>query len=320
MNTNRNTEELLQHMRNKPVEVPLEKVEQFVLAQAALGITAVGASKGIFTKAFLKLHLNSILIMTSTIAASIVGVFFWATHTDKTAAVKNSNAKPEFEYTSTFIPKIDQEADTPKTVTTKTIKDGEEISVTTVETGTGTNIKIVTTGNSETAVYYNTTNDSNYVFAFANADKAAIPPVPPTPAMTFKYNKMLVQPLMPLGCCANDSLVSILHQVDPMPALMQMEPMPPMPLCNFKSCNDSLMTGIEKSLLKDGLITDTLHYSFKINGSYMKVNGEKMSKEQWKKYKEIIESNSKNKVNRSFSYAISKDGDDVQINVENFVD
>jgi hypothetical protein len=318
MNTNRNTEELFQHMRNKPVEVPLEKVEQFVLAQAALGITAVGTSKGIFTKAFLKFHLNSILIMTSTIAASIVGIFFWATHTDKTAAVKNSNAKPGFEYTSTFIPKIDQEADTPKTVTTKTIKDGEEVSVTTVETGTGTNIKIVTTGNSATTVYYNSTNDSNYVFAYANADKPAIPPVPPTPVMTFKYNDMLVQPLMPMD--GSDSLALILDQMAPMPALMPMEPMPPMPLCNFKSCNDTLMSGIEKSLLKDGLITDTLHYSFKINGSYMKVNGEKMNKEQWKKYKEIIERNSKNKVNRSFSYAISKDGDDVQINVENFVD
>jgi hypothetical protein len=82
---------------------------------------------------------------------------------------------------------------------------------------------------------------------------------------------------------------------------------------------DTLLPAIEKALFKDGLISDTAHYSFKINGSYMKVNGDKMNKELWKKYKEIIESNSMNKVNKNFSYAVSKDGDDVSINVYNYV-
>lgn len=395
MNTNRNTDQLFEHMRKMPVEVPLENVEKFVIAQAALGITAVAASKGIFTKAFLTFHLNSIIIMTSTIAASIVGIFLWTTHGDKTAAIKNLNANPEFEYTSTFIPKIEPEADTPKTVTTKTVKDGEAVSVTTIETENGTKIKIVNSNNNKTAVYYNTTSDSNYVFAYASADKPAIPPISPVPPM---FNLAPMHPPVRAGCCPNDSLTSLLQKtllkdglisdssaysfkingtslqvngkkqsaeqwkkykeiieknsdykihhffiftinkdelnvsvsvndpmepmqpIEPMEPMMPLEPMQPLPTSSFKSCNDTLMTKIEKSLLKDGLISDTLHYSFKINGSYMKVNGKKMSKEQWKKYKEIIETNSKNKINRSFSYAISRNDDDTSINVENFVD
>jgi hypothetical protein len=102
-------------------------------------------------------------------------------------------------------------------------------------------------------------------------------------------------------------------------AAMEIPDVPPVP-CTAHICfHDSLLGKLEKSLLKDGLISDSLHYTFKINGSYMKVNGEKVDKKVWEKYKEFIESNSLNHVDRKFSYAILRDGDDTSINVENYV-
>src|SRR5947207_630203 len=79
MKTNSHTDKLFEQMRTMPPEIPVEQVQQFVLAQAAIGITAVAASKGffgkaIFTKAFIKFHLNTILIMTSVATASIISV------------------------------------------------------------------------------------------------------------------------------------------------------------------------------------------------------------------------------------------------------
>ncbi len=410
MKTNRNTDQLFEHMRKMPVEVPLENVEKFVIAQAALGITAVGASKGIFTKAFLKFHLNSIIIMTTTFTAALVSFFVWNANGDKIAATKNHQPKSEFS-SNAFVPDIETAADTPRTTTTKVIADGQSVSVTTIETENGTKIKVIDNGGT-TSVYYNTTNDSSYVYAYSSTDDAAAPPYPAVPAtpahegFSFTHPIPPAPPAPPAGCCShpNDTLTSIIgkallkdglisdtstftfklnnhslmvdgkkqskelhakykkiieqnssYKVNPlliisicrdeeqnavgmMESLSPMPPMPPMAplatelaqmemeLAQMKdemvhwSYNDSLMQTIEKTLFKDGLIKDTAHYMFKINGSYMKVNGEKMSKEQWKRYKDLIESSSMNKVNKKFSYAIARDGEEININVENYVD
>lgn len=398
MNKNRNTDQLFEHLRNAPVDVPLENVEKFVIAQAALGITAVGVSKGIFTKAFLKFHLNSILIMTTTATAALVSIFVWAFSGEKTSALNDSNHRSKFEYTTLQPVNETFEADSPKVKTVNTITNGEQSSVTTVQTETGTNIKIITLGNGETKVYYNTPNDSSYTFAYQNVDKRSVPAPPALPGLPALPGMSALAPLPPMpamppmGCCGYDSLTSLLGKelykdgmikdsthftfkmngssmfVDgkkqpkekwekyktiieknsdykiqhmfifttgmdgednsfgmytpamPMEPMELMAPMEPITVCNRKSCSDTLMTKLEHAMLQDGLIKDTMHYTFKINGSYLKVNGEKQSKEQWKKYKEIIERNSLNKVNRSFSYAISKDGEDTSINMENFID
>jgi hypothetical protein len=397
MNTNRNTDQLFQHMRNAPVDVPLENVEKFVIAQAALGITAVGVSKGIFTKAFFKLHLNSILIMTTTFAAAaLVSIFAWTSDGDKIAAKNNPETNFEFS-ANALVPDMETASDTPRTTTTRTITNGEETTVTTIQTETGTNIRVITIDNG-TKVYYNTPNDSSYVFAYESTDAPSLPPLPALPPLP-NVNPLKPLPAMPplppntpMGCCGYDSLTALLGKelykdglikdsvrfafkmngtslwvngkkqpkekwekyktiieknsdyrihhlfdfstgmngvgdsfgtfgmLDPMEPMAPMPPMEPVSFCyNFKTCTDTLMPRLEKSLMNDGLIKDTLHYTFKINGSYMKVNGEKVSKEVWKKYKDLIESNSQNKVNRSFSYAISKDGEDISINMQNFV-
>ncbi len=396
-------------MRKMPVEVPLENVEKFVIAQAALGITAVGASKGIFTKAFLKFHLNSIIIMTTTFTAALVSFFVWNSDGDKIAATKNHQPKSELS-SNALVPDIETAADTPRTSTTKTVVDGQAASVTTIETENGTKIKVIDNGNN-TAVYYNTSNDSSYVYAYSSNDEeatpayAATPPMPTPEGFRFTHPIPPAPPAPPAGCCShpNDTLTSIIgkallkdglisdtstftfklnnhslmvdgkkqskelhakykkiieqnsaYKVNPLliisicrdeeqNAVGMMEPLPPLsPLPSIEplqaelvqmqaelaqmqsemvhwSFNDSLMQTIEKTLFKDGLIKDTAHYMFKINGSYMKVNGEKMSKEQWKRYKDIIESSSMNKVNKKFSYAIARDGEEININVENYI-
>jgi hypothetical protein len=166
MNTNRNTDQLFERMRDMPVEVPLENVEKFVIAQAALGITAVGVSKGIFSKVFLKFHLNSILIMTTIFTATLIGLAVWTSQDDKIVAQTNSK-QPKQNYSAKLSPQVTMDADTPKTVTVKTISNGENISVTTVETETGTNIKIISS-DSQTSVYYNTPNDSTYAYAYSS--------------------------------------------------------------------------------------------------------------------------------------------------------
>jgi hypothetical protein len=305
MNTNRNTDQLFERMRDMPVELPLENVEKFVIAQAALGITAVGASKGIFTKAFLKFHLNSILMITTTITAAVIGLAVWTSHGDKMAAQTNSK-QPKQDHFTTLAPSLKLDADTPKTVTVKAIANGENVSVTTVNTETGTNIKIVS-GDSQTSVYYNTPNDSTYVFAYATDKDYAVAaaPVDAEDPVFAIYSSDAMASL--------DGLDAEIAQLNA--ELGELSAMPAM-CCSY---NDTLLTTVEKALFKDGLISDTTHYSFKINGSYMKVNGEKMSKEHWRKYKELIESSSLNRVNKNFSYAVSKDGEDVTIRVENYV-
>ncbi|MDQ3109029.1 MAG: hypothetical protein M3R17_03955 [Bacteroidota bacterium] len=394
MNTNRNTEQLFHRMRDMPVDVPMENVEKFVIAQAALGITAVGVSKGIFTKAFFKFHLNSILIMTTTITASILGLIVWASDGEKLSA--RNNPKTNFEHSANgFVPDIETASDTPGRTTTKTVTNGEATTVTTIETETGTNLKIIKIGNG-TAVYYNTPNDSTYVFAYESKNNPVFPPlpalspmpyadalaplpaIPPMPAMppltcdrdtltsllgkellkdglikdtlhfTFKLNgtsmfvdgkkqpkekwekyKVIIENnsdykvhhmfIFTTGKCGEDDAAGLMNFTSP-PPMQPMQPMEPVYFDNsFKSSNDSLMHTLEKALLKDGLISDTLHYTFKINRSYMKVNGEKASKDDWRRYKEIIESNSLNRVNKNFSYAVRKDGEDICINVENYV-
>ncbi|CAN5739401.1 hypothetical protein BH11BAC7_BH11BAC7_09970 [soil metagenome] len=394
MNTNRNTDQLFGHMRRMPVEVPFENVEKFVIAQAALGITAAVATKGIFTKAFLKFHLNSILIMTSTLTAALVSIIAWNSGADKVTAQKNH--KSNFEFSSNaLIPDLKTEADTPRTTTTKSIADGAAVSVTTIETDAGTKIKVIDNGN-QTAVYYNTKNDSNFVFAYASNEQPAASPYPAVPFHgSFKTTPpvppVAITPMTPVACCANNydslsaaiasalfkdglikdtanfsfkinnhsmsvdgkkqdktlweeykeiveknssyrmgplliitinknaenDLMSINDQSEPLPPMEPMEPLQEeFPLQNS---TDTLRQTIENYLFKDHLISDTEHYMFKINGSYLKVNGNKLSKEQWQRYKEIIESSSMNKVNKKFSYAVDKNGEDVRIDVENYV-
>ncbi|MEO5642098.1 MAG: hypothetical protein ABIQ40_10390 [Bacteroidia bacterium] len=395
MNKNRNTDQLFGHMRKMPVEVPFENVEKFVIAQVALGITATVATKGIFTKAFLKFHLNSILIMTSTLTAALVSIIAWNSGADKVTAQKNH--KSNFEFSSNaLIPDLETEADTPRTTTTKSVSDGAAVSVTTIETDAGTKIKVIENGN-QTSVYYNTTNDSNFVFAYASKDQPATAPYPAAPFHgSFKTTPpvppVAITPMTPVACCASNydslssaiaialfkdglitdsanfsfklnghsifvdgkkqdkalwekykdiveknssyrmgpfliitinknaetDLMSINDQLVPLPPMEPMEPLQEeFPLQNS---TDTLRQTIENYLFKDHLISDTEHYMFKINGSYLKVNGNKLSKEQWQRYKEIIESSSMNKVNKKFSYAVLKNGDDVRINVENYID
>lgn len=289
-----------------PEEISHEKVQQFVLAQAAIGITAVGVTKGIFSKAFLTFHLNTI-IMTTTISASLISVLVWTSNSDKVSAQTNSSPKPKFEYSAAAIaPEIITEKDTPIVTSTKAIANGENVSVTTVTTETGTNIKIVTSSNNQTSVYYNTPSDSNYVFAYASENDNASAAIA---GEGFAYHDI--------------PELSELPDLPPMSELPELEwldrELADLSRCVYTCSNDTLMNVIQKSLVKDGLISDSLHYTFKINGSYMKVNGEKVDKDIWKKYKEIIENKSPNRVNRSFSYAISRDGEDTSLNLENYV-
>jgi hypothetical protein len=330
METNSHTDKLFEQMRALPPEIPVENVEKFVLAQAAIGITAVAASKsfsakGIFTKAFIKFHLNTIFIMTSAITAAVASIFIWHSHQSKTAENNSvKNLQPEYSATTFAAPKI-LEADSPKVNTVQTVQDGEPVSVTTIQTENGTNIKVVTNGNSQSKVYYNAPNDSSYTYAYTTTSGstavAAVPPVAATPqemavaAIDMQIAMLDAQKAM---LDAQAAVMQVNAQMPDM-AVMEIPDVPPVP-CTVHNCfNDPLREKLESSLLKDSLISDTLHYTFKINGSYMKVNGEKVDKKVWEKYKELIESNSLNHVDRKFSYAILRDGDDTSINVENYV-
>lgn len=317
MKTNSHTDKLFEQMRTMPPEIPVEQVEQFVLAQTAIGITAAAASKGffgkgIFTKAFIKFHLNTILIMTSTITASLVSLFVWNGHQHHAIAQNNSvkNFKPEYSATLTT-PKI-AEADTPKVTTVQTTQDGEAVSVTTIQTESGTNIKVVTNGNEQTKIYYNTPADSSYTYAYATPG--------PGEAVAATGNNMTIAAIdqklvMPDMQKAMLEAQAAMMQMNSEMALAQQEAERAIS-CTKMSCPyDSLIPKLEKAMLKDGLIADTLHYAFRINGTSLQVNGVKQSADQWRKYKEIIEKNSDYRIHHFFNFTISKDNSNSSINI-----
>lgn len=80
---------------------------------------------------------------------------------------------------------------------------------------------------------------------------------------------------------------------------------------------DTLRQLIEENLLRDGLISNKNKFLFELNGKEMRVNGVKQSEANWAKYRNLIESKSKMKVNRKFEYRLQVSGDSMSIDIEN---
>src|SRR4051812_46592191 len=156
------TDKLFQQLREEPVDIPFERMEKFILAQAITGIAAAGAVKGIFglKKLALTFHLNTLLVMTSAITASILGIFFWSSHhSATTAAAKpalhtNANVSTAFKEPEAGKEQLVLLPDTPA-VAQKQHSAGAGTS------NSSTTTTIVTTGGKSTSVSVSTATSSS---------------------------------------------------------------------------------------------------------------------------------------------------------------
>lgn len=308
-------------LRKMPDEIPLEKVEQFVLAQAALGLTAA-AAPSLLKKLAIKFHLNSFIVMTTTATASIASLLIWASTWHKQEHVQHNFTKHPQTHSSftASAPDVSLPTDSPASKTTTTIS----VSSSSNQAPTTTNITIVSKGDSVVTTVKTSGSDSSYVYktSSGNAQRIVVsgssstatscslpslPSIPEIPAI----------PEMPAIAMSPDGSNGDLGNLPSMD--WNIPPMPPLAPCTPHT-NDSLLPKIEDQLVKDGLISDRKHYAFKIAGNSLKVNGVKQSNDVYKRYKEIIETNSHNKVNRKFVYAVSVDGDSTTMDLENYED
>jgi hypothetical protein len=307
------TDNTFHQLRKLPDEIPLEKVEQFVLAQAAVGISAVSASS-MLKKIFLKFHLNSIIVMTTAATASLVSLFIWSAGWHKQEHVQN-NKHPHFPSSSftASAPEISLPTDSPAAKTTTTIS----VSTESNHKVATTHVTIVSSDDSVVTTVSTSGSDSAYSTSYANggAQRIVIINSPGDTGI----------PLMPdmatMSIQMDGASAAIAADASQLATLPDMDFSGTMPPCHV-ACNknDSLLPKIADALIKDGLIKDPQHYAFKLSNNTLKVNGVKQSNAVFKRYKEIIEANSHNKVNRKFTYAVSVDGDSITMQLENYVD
>jgi hypothetical protein len=345
METNRNTDRIFEKMRQLPEEMPHEKIQQFVLAQAAIGIVPVTASKGLagMSKLFLKFHLNSLAVMTTASSVTLISAIALVSHFHKSDVKANHNSLLRNKIVNaSLIPDLTLSVDSPKTATA--INNDNHFTYTEIKTGPGTKVTIVGKGDSIVTTVYSP-KDTTYAFNYASANGNV-------KASSFSYDdsKVFVQSTTSSGSDFPFNMDNFSADLDRMSENMarqseeiarQSEDMARkaeddaerLAENNFRlnhcaiACsgpnqgsNDSLVRKIEEALVADKLISDPKNYSFSIDGNSVKANGKKLDKTVWEKYKTIIETNSHSKVNRKFEYQIIKDGDNETINVENYED
>ena len=131
------TEQTFDAMRRMPVEIPPEKVEQFVLAQVVAGTVAVAAATVVKKSAFF-FHLNTI-VMTTAAAATLttLAVIFYPGDAPASLASKNSPPPSAQENTLFVAPEKEELLTAVDTPATKAVQP---------ETKTITHV-IVVTGN-----------------------------------------------------------------------------------------------------------------------------------------------------------------------------
>ncbi|HET6993036.1 MAG TPA: hypothetical protein VFJ43_17010, partial [Bacteroidia bacterium] len=232
-----------------------------------------------------------------------------------------------------------------KTESGETVSNRNGIYFTTIKTGKGTtNISITNTGDSvvtkvsgngkdSTYAYAHSGNSGPTVFVFNDGDSGS---ASASDNFSFDMNNYSfdsdkLNQAMALQSEAWEKQAEEVAKQSEEIAKQSEEMAEQMSDRNRKSChvnmavcgpgaNDSLVRKIGEALVADKLITDVKNYQFSIDGNSVKVNGKKLDKAAWEKYKEIIETNSHSKVNRKFKYELLMNGENETINVSNYED
>ncbi len=340
------TEQTFDAMRSMPVEIPPEKVEQFVLAQVAAGTVVVAAATVVKKSAFF-FHLNTI-VMTTAAAATLttLAVVFYPGDAPATLAAKNS---PPPSASSTLVitePEKESLLTTVDTPVTKTVQP---------ETKTITHV-IVVTGNDTVSNTKTTTltpadapkpvvivqgsnvrvqpNPADYMFTYYQAE-----PFKPLEEQLAEMERMdeLAQldgelaklHIMESELEAAEAQIKaeqaemeaqIAREEAEMEAAQAEMEAAEAEMASVKACTEQdnrLISLIEEALLADSLITNAQHYSFSFNDKSLVVNGKKQSGEMWEKYKNIITSNSDYRISRRFHFSISKNGKQMTKTINN---
>lgn len=320
MNSSSRSDRAFEALRQAPVEIPLAKVEQFVIASAATG----AFSMSLVSKFALKFHLNSIIAMASAFtAAAVAGIVFLASsghagkaetktpvfHEAKTANPVLSERPSEEPLTNLALPADSPEVKTAeKTISTITLHytDGDSAVISPENSSVW-----VSSGSWNPGCSSDSTNTKSYARSYRYPGESrghgmsisiTVPTIiPETPAV---YVASSAGTQISPACATvgnGNSTISTDNN------------------CVARCCeDDSLIRVIENALVKDGLIGDVKHFSFEFTGKKLVVDGKEQDKETWRKYKELIEKNSDYKINRHFEFVITmnRNSQSIRIDVE----
>lgn len=308
-------------LRKAEPEIPLEKVEQFVIASVATGV----ASASFFSKFAIKFHLNTIIAMTTAAAAALTGLLlFMNSHESKTADFAQMKNKPASPVTTNYeeapsassiaplsvdTPSTEVKKAPPATTTSITVTSTNEKSgstTTTVNAGSGNSVYVNVSPKGEVTTQVFTLSDPQepgdddgdvyaaYAYAW-NGDStdtaAAVAEEDETP-----------------GNEGQEMAYTNYFGADYYKAMSSLA-------CNHYS--DTLPKIIEDALIKDGLITDRKQYTFSFTGKKLMVNGKEQPHDTWERYRQLIVEHSDYRVNKHFEYQINVNRNNETININN---
>lgn len=301
------TEKIFESMRKAPVDIPLEKVEQFVIANAAAGTFAAAAKTGLLKKLAIKFHLNSIVVLVSVaIAAGAILIFSFTGNGNKAVANHSVNLKNYSDPKQNSNPENNlQPVLTNDTPTVNQSASGSSVIIYTSGDSVSTS-KSTDANGSKITIHSNRSDlkvivipdsvriDSNKTIAYAcSAGK-----------MEQAQSGFKAAQNHPENTTAADS-----NGLNKLNALNEH---------TGKACNSDVLEKILRDeLVKDGYIQPGEYYRFELTGKYMTVNGVRKDKDKYVKYKALIESNSTFVVTRKFSYVMWVTGNGVNLKISN---
>lgn len=323
MNNSSRSDRAFEALRQAPVEIPLAKVEQFVIASAATG----AFSMSLASKLAIKFHLNSIIAMTSAFtAAAVAGIVFLASsghaskaetkapvfHEQKTTSPVLSERPSEEPLTNVALPVDSPEVKTAeKTISNITVHytDGDS---TVIKPGNSSVWVSSGSGNSGSTVVVDSPDSSEgkvsaYSYSYSGesrghgmsmtiATPAAVPEMPAVYIASSSGSE--VSPVCVAVGNGNCTVSTGSNSV-------------------ARCCgDDSLIRVIQNSLVQDGLIGDVKHFTFEFTGKKLVVDGKEQDKETWKKYKELIEKNSEYRINKHFEFVITMNRNSQSIRID----
>ena len=300
------TEKLFENMRQAPVDIPLEKIEQFVIANAAAGTFAGAAKTGLLKKLALKFHLNSIAVwLTVAIAAGTMIIYNFSGNENKAANLNlKNNSAPNPE----------------SAIVNNVLSDFPTDSPAVNQFPAGSSVTIYTSGDSVTTSKTTDANGSKITIhsnrpdlkVVINMDSGAIDSTKKYAYAGSSGNLENIQSGFKEAqnhTAASQASAGDSNALNKLNALNEH---------NGKACNSDVLEKILRDeLIKDGMIEPGEYYRFELTGKYMTVNGKRKDKDKHVKYKALIESNSTFVVTRRFSYIMWVTSNGVSLKIDN---
>lgn len=301
-----NTDKLFENMRQAPVDIPLEKVEQFVIANAAAGTFAAAAKTGLLKRFALKFHLNSIFVLVSLAIAATAIIFFSLNGKSQNLSSKNPvNEKNKFSLVS------NSQNHNPVLV-----NDSPAVN----QSASGTSVVIYTSGDS---VSTSKTTDANGSKITIHSNRSDLKVIIVPDSLRSDSNQTIAYAASSgnLQNMQSGFKAAHNHADGSQTAAGDSNGLNKLNALNEhtgKACNSDLLEKVLRDeLIKDGIIEPGEYYRFELTGKYMTVNGKRKDNEKYVKYKALIENNSTFVVTRKFSYIMWVTSNGVSIKISN---